>query len=331
MRTHVFAAVVCVLGFGCGSTVDPATDTVDGGAESGSGVTREQACTDAIHAICGQYQKCIPLIVSVGFGDEATCESRLKSSCNDAWDAPGSTSTPDKVDSCAKSIEKVTTCDALGASTPECSAVPGTLADGAGCTGDAQCKSTWCAKNDEATCGKCTKITAAGDPCVDTGKKADGTSDKKCSSNLTCNAKGTCVKAAAKGESCSADAQPCALSLACFGGKCVEAGKAGAKCDPAGTTDPPCDFAQGVFCNPVDKVCKLFQYAKAGESCGVVGTDYKICVAGAKCSVDGAGTGTCVAPAADGSPCDLTKKIGCLSPAQCEGGTCKLPSASSCK
>src|SRR6185295_19507006 len=98
----------------------------------------------------------------------------------------------------------------------------------------------------------------------------DGTQDKKCSRGLACSTAGVCVKAAAKGESCS-DTQPCALSLACFGGKCVDAGKAGSKCDSAGMTDPPCDFVQGLFCTPTDKVCKLFKYAKAGESCGLNG------------------------------------------------------------
>ncbi|MGZ6092350.1 MAG: hypothetical protein ACXWUG_10045 [Polyangiales bacterium] len=336
MRAHVLAAVIVIVGCG-GSTVEPAADTTDGGTsdtggEGGtSGVSRDQACTDALKAICGQYEKCLPLLVSAGFGDEAKCEERLKAGCVAGFDAPGNSSTPDRLDACAKALDKVATCDVLGgASTPECTPLPGTLADGAGCTDDGQCKSTWCAKNDEATCGKCVKLTAAGDPCFDTGKKSDGTEDKKCSRGLSCNASGTCVKAAAKGESCSATT-PCALSLACFGSKCVDAGKAGAKCDSAGVTDPPCDFAQGVYCSPVDKVCKLFQYGKAGESCGLVGAEFKICTAGAKCSADGAMMGTCVAPAADGSACDLTKKIGCLAPAQCEGGVCKLPSAASCK
>jgi hypothetical protein len=39
----------------------------------------------------------------------------------------------------------------------------------------------------------------------------------------------------------------------------------------------------------------------------------------------------CVAPAADGAACDISKGIGCQEPAACVSGSCTLPQAAACK
>jgi len=305
----------------CGSSVE---------TEGASGITREQACDDVAKAICDEYEKCVPLLIDVGYGEVAKCYERSKAACASTFDAPGTTMTPAKASTCATGLRTLS-CEALSTSTPAaCVPDPGALADGAACAEDGQCKSTWCAKNDDANCGKCAALTTVGGACVDVGLKADGSPQKKCSRGLGCTAD-KCAKPSETGGACS-DTQPCALGLACFGAKCVAAGKAGSKCDPAGKTDPPCDIMQGAYCNPTTKVCQTFVQAKAGETCGVVGTEYKICVAGAKCvTAPGTTSGTCIAPAIDGAACDAKKGPDCLAPAKCITGVCKLPDPSVCK
>lgn len=322
MKRWLLSCSVLVVGFvlGCSS---------DGASGATSGPTREQACAQAAQAFCDVYQKCLPLLITSAYAEEAKCVERALINCPSSFDAPSTTSTPAKVVACAGEISKVS-CEQLSVSPPAaCVPDPGGLEDGAACADDAQCKSTWCAKGDADVCGKCTKLPGAGDACPVVGTDGEGKPDKDCGRGLTC-AKDVCVKPSVTGEPCS-ETKPCALGLACFGGKCVAAGKPGAKCDPAGNTDPPCDFFQGAYCNPSTKVCQLLGESKAGEACGVVGSDFKICVAGAKCITKGGASGTCIAPAADGAPCDATDGPPCLAPAQCVGGVCKLSDATACK
>lgn len=315
----IYASIFVAALFGCSSA-----DT-----ESSSGITREQACDEIASAICDQYEKCLPLLIDVGYGDVATCKTKTAAICPKTFDAPGTTANPQKTSTCATGL-RILSCEALSTSTPAaCVPDPGTLADGAACSEDGQCKSTWCPKNDDATCGKCTPLSTAGGACTDLGKKADGSVQTTCSRGLSCAAD-KCVKPSETNGSCS-DAVPCALGLACFGGKCVVAGKAGAKCDPEGKTDPSCDFLQGVFCNQVTKVCQLFGQAKVGETCGLVGTEYKLCIASAKCVTGGKTSGTCVAPAIDGAACDNDKGPGCTAPSKCVAGVCKAPDPTACK
>lgn len=298
--------------------------------EGSGGVSREQACDDISKAICDQYSKCLPLFVTMGFGDSATCVSRTKASCPTMFDASKTSATPARVSTCAAGLRQLS-CEALSTTTPAaCVPEPGGLDDGAPCSDDAQCRSTWCPKNETSFCGKCTKLPTAGAACVDLGTKADGEPQKECGRGLTC-AKDVCVKPGETGAACD-DSKPCALGLACFNGKCVAAGKPGSKCDPEGKVEPACDFAQGAFCNPATKVCQSVVAAKAGESCGIVGTDFKLCSAGGKCVTPaGAMSGTCVAPAVDGAACNTKDGPDCLAPAKCVGGVCKLPDPTACK
>jgi hypothetical protein len=321
MRALILAVgLVALPAMACSSNADTENET---------GVTREKACEDISKAICDQYSKCLPLFISLGFGDVATCVSRTKVGCPTGFDAPSTSSNPARVASCAAEIGKLT-CEGLTQATPAvCIPEPGGLADGASCADDAQCKSTWCAKNEDASCGTCAVQPAVGAACVDLGKKNDGSTQKSCGRNLEC-AKDACAKPAPTGAACS-DSQPCGIGLACFNSKCVAAGKPGSKCDPAGVTEPGCDLLQGSFCNQTTKVCQAFIYSKAGEPCSFSATEIKVCSAGSKCiGATATSPGTCVAPAADGAACNVTNGPDCLAPAKCRDGLCKLPSASAC-
>jgi len=319
MRALILASVLAA--FGCSSSV--ATDNE-------TGVTREQACEQISKAFCSTYAKCIPLLITIGFGDSATCVSRTKQNCPAMFDAPSTSTLPDRVSKCAAEIEPLT-CEAVSSATPaSCIPTPGGLADGAACLDDAQCKSTWCAKNDDAMCGTCKAQPAVGGPCIDLGTKNDGSIQKSCGRNLEC-AKDKCAKPGVKDAVCD-ESQPCGLGLTCFNSKCVAAGKPGAKCDPAGVTEPACDLLQGAFCNQSTKVCQAIVGAKPGESCVFSATEIKICSAGGKCvGATPTAPGTCVAPAADGAKCDIKAGPDCLAPAKCVGGTCKLPDPAACK
>jgi hypothetical protein len=321
----VFAAGAMACSSGGSTTGGPVGDGgVDGGA-----VTQDQACSEFAQAFCDVYQKCLPLFVTAGFGDSATCVSRTQKGCPAAFNAPSTSATPASVSACAGSVKNLS-CEAIFASTPAaCIPQPGGLADGASCSDDAQCKSTWCAKTDDTFCGKCTALSTAGGACI-TLTKADGSTEKECSRGFSCTMD-KCVVPVVSGGTCS-DATSCSIGLTCFGGKCVLAGKIGAKCDPEGKTDPTCDFLQGAVCNPATKVCQEIAKATAGQPCGLVGGEYKICTGAGKCVVPtGMMQGTCLAPAIDGAACDATKGPDCLPPAKCITGVCKLPDPTLCK
>lgn len=324
MRRLLLAAFAAsaLSGLGCSSNVETENGT--------GGVSREAACDQFSKAFCDVYAKCLPVFITAGFGDVATCYTRIGKTCPATFDAPKTSATPAKISTCAEGVKNLA-CEALSTSTPQaCIPAPGGIEDGAGCSDDAQCRSTWCPKNDEGFCGKCTALPKAGAPCVTLPAKADGSVQKECGRGLSC-VKDVCVVPLGSGAACS-DATSCSLGLTCFNAKCVAAGKPGSKCDPEGKTDPNCDFLQGAICNPATKVCQELGKANAGQPCGVIGSEYKICTAASKCIVpSGAMSGTCIAAAIDGAACDLEKGPDCLGPAKCVGGVCKLPDPALCK
>jgi hypothetical protein len=314
-------AIVAASLLACSSNVTPETGP--------GGVTKQQACDDYSKAACDLFQRCLPLFVSSGFGDVATCYARTAKGCPAILDAPQTSANPNKISTCAGAF-KVLSCEAISTSIPAaCIPDPGGLADGAPCADDAQCKSTWCAKAGDSLCGKCTAQLTAGQACLTLTSPSGGV-EKDCGRGLNCiNDK--CVAPVGSGGPCS-DATSCALGLTCFGGKCILGGKPGAKCDPEGKTDPSCDLLQGSFCNPMTHVCQELAKASAGQACGLVGGEYKICIAGSTCiTPPGAMSGTCIAPAIDGGACNKEKGPGCLEPAKCIDGVCKVPDPALCK
>jgi hypothetical protein len=335
-------AVVAISVLGaCGSsssTADPvsgdaSTDTfgtdtfgtdTSGTDTSGPAVSADQACADLAAAYCDRSFACALLFSDVTYGDATTCKTRLKASCLGSLSAPGVAETPEMTAACAKAVVS-STCDDLLAKKPipACVPAPGAVADGGACGDREQCASGFCAYATDSICGVCAAMPKAGDPCV----------NNQCCPDMNCvAATNKCQKPTILGEACSSRDMPCAPGLSCFGGKCVRGGTAGAKCDKVEVDDPDCDGTQGVFCNTTTKVCQKALEAKAGETCGLSGSDFKLCVGGAVCKVaTGTFSGTCIAPAADGAACSAgSDGPGCLQPAYCIGSVCKLADAKSC-
>jgi hypothetical protein len=66
-----------------------------------------------------------------------------------------------------------------------------------------------------------------------------------------------------------------------------------------------------------------------GATCDSQG---RLCEKGAHCIYPSSmATGTCQAPAEDGSHCDTTNGPYCLAPASCRDGICHLPGDAQCR
>lgn len=314
---------------GCGSSSSPSGEPgpTDGGSDaagdtSGTTVTADQACADLAAAYCDKSFSCALLYSDVTYGDAATCKTRLKASCLGSLSSPSVAETPAMTEDCAKAVV-ASSCDDLLAkkSIDKCIPAPGAVASGGACGDPEQCASGFCAYASDSICGVCAPLPRPGDACI----------NNQCGREMSC-VLGKCQKPGVVGDACSSRDQPCAPGLSCFGGKCVRGGGPGAKCDKVEVDDPDCDGTQGVACNTATKVCQKLLEAKAGETCGVSGSDYKVCTGGAICKLaTGAISGTCLAPAADGTACSAgTDGPGCLQPAYCISGVCKLADAKSC-
>jgi hypothetical protein len=165
-------------------------------------------------------------------------------------------------------------------------------------------------------------------------KPADGTScaNQECGEGLQC-ANNVCVTPGAAGAACDNN-KPCRGGLACKAatpggntGTCAIALKQGETCQELlGPLNAGCDPAKGLFCHPTMGVCTQVVYAKVGEACGITGTMFAVCTASAECRMQ-----KCVAPAVDGAPCNTQNGPGCLAPAKCVGGLCKLEDPAACK
>jgi hypothetical protein len=285
------------------------------------GVSADKACTDLALSLCTQIQSCAPALISLNYGDVATCQARAKIGCLPSLMAPSTSATPDKLDGCASALTSAS-CDALFVrDTPKaCIPDPGKLANGTACGDDAQCVNAYCKKASGQVCGVCSMRAAAGGAC---------TIADDCDYKLTC-ASSVCVTPGAVGAVCDGG-HPCAAPNVCKGGTCAAPGEAGASCTPsAGGGD--CDLPKGLFCNPQSMVCAQLTFAAPGAACGFVGGNVVACSGGARCKTSTASpfSGTCLAPAADGAACDATNGPDCVAPAECVNGACKLPSPASC-
>ncbi len=262
---------------------------------------------------------CASLYVGIQYGDVATCTTRLKIACTNALNAPSTGATAGQAESCASAVGSAACADVLGRNPPgACKTVAGSLADGTACGDDAQCSGKNCRASVGSTCGACSTRAAAGGACSSSGD---------CDYGFTCANK-VCVTPGAAGAMCDVG-HPCATSFACKGGTCVQRQAAGATCDVAAQD---CDNLSGLYCDPKTKVCAKAQLAAAGAACGITSNGYFYCSASGVCRQTSATMpGTCVAAAADGASCDDAMGPGCLPPATCSGGVCKIVDPSACK
>ena len=307
------------------------TGPVDAGTSPGT------ACGDVAHARCARLDSCSNgTLVTVRYGDTATCESREKASCLASLAAPSAGGTPDTVEACARALPGEGCSDFLDTNpVAVCVARSGGLENGKPCAFSGQCTSTYCSVDTGGLCGVCAAVPAQNDSC---GKTAD------CGNRggLVC-ANNVCVAHGALNAQCDS-AAPCGPGLTCVGssttvkGTCQASGvKAGDTCDPKHQTGAGCDKNLGLTCDTTAKTCVTVTLVGAGEVC-----DNKLidCKAGAACVVpSGASQGTCVAAANDGEACDTGAGPSCLPTARCvwtssDGGTagvCTLPDGTACK
>ncbi|HEX7666793.1 MAG TPA: hypothetical protein VF407_19830 [Polyangiaceae bacterium] len=288
-------------------------------SSSGSSVSNDQASDDVAKAICQKYETCAPLFVQLGYGDEATCETRVKLLVLPSLTANGTGATTSQYETCVGDVSSASCDDVFSRNLPaSCQTVAGTLADGMACGVDAQCKNKLCRIPSGQSCGVCSSVSVAGGDCV---------TDSQCDVGLTC-IQDKCVPYGAAGASCD-NAHPCKPTLACSSGTCATPGEAGAACPAAGQGG--CDTLKGLFCG-TDKVCAAVGTAAPGKACGFVDNTIVACTSGGRCQTptDG-GTGTCEAAAADGQACDDIAGPPCLAPATCANGVCKISDPTACK
>jgi hypothetical protein len=306
---------------GCGG-VTAATPDAGGGAGTGGDaaaeappLTAEEGCNQVAEALCNAIEACAPTALKVFYGDEATCVARAALGCTTDQKVPGIKRTPTDLVACKQALTTATCAALLANEYPEaCNTKPGETINGAACGSDWQCTSSFCKKTGE--CGVCAPRADVNGDCA---------ADHGCVQGLVCANK-KCVAPAAMGADCNLPNQPCRSGLYCtaMSGKCAAKLGAGGPCVDS---DQACDFAKGVVCNGVSKVCETVTVAKGGEACGL--GIRAICVGFVEPCSNIITGGVCANPAQDGEACGGTKK--CVPPATCEAGICRLPSAPSCQ
>jgi hypothetical protein len=274
-----------------------------GGSSAGDASSRRdataeevQSCNNFADAFCSRLQTCSSFVMSVLYGDIATCRQRWVLSCLPNYNGRGTSASATKTNGCAQTLPALA-CDKflLGDFGTTCTPSPGTLAQGAACGDDAQCASTFCARAPTSICGTCQPVTQPGSPCVQ--------SSCSVSTNTICPAGATtCVRP-----------------------------KAGMVGDPC-VGQEECDVGHQVGCNTAtSKQCIALTLSSG--TCGANSilnpTSVAVCGAGGTCTLPY--MGTCTPFAADGQNC-MTGDTGahCMQPAKCVGGRCVVPDPSTC-
>lgn len=349
------AAFSIAAGCGGSSSSDDSASGTDGGSDattggdSSPGTSADQACGDLASARCAEIDKCgNGHGVTVKYGDTATCTSRLKNQCLTNLGAPSTGASPTTVEACAQAIPGEDCPTFLGNDAPDpCVPPAGTVAIGGACGVSAQCASTYCLVPVGASCGTCAAVPAAGDSCT-ASRECGGRGGLICS-----RISGQCVVGGKQNDTCD-DTHPCSAELSCVRtrdddagadagisvtGTCQPSGAtAGAACRTGSVNLPACDKNMYFTCDNKARQCVADSFAAAAAPCGDLDAGVTDCTGGALCATSGDKTGTCLAPAADGTACDSANGPTCLPPARCIGtatdggvtGTCTLVDPSSC-
>jgi hypothetical protein len=288
----------------------------------GTQITEEIACSAWISAYCERYQECMPAVITVSFGDLATCRKEGLKNCSKVFDSRAARVTPEGLFNCSK-LYRARTCEAFFGrdEVPAECHLGGTLAGGEPCTTGFDCADGCCSVRSDAPCPVCVASLPAGQPCE---------THQGCDPGLLCSDAGRCAEQAGEGEACDEE-RPCNRTLYCNKKKiCARLGLQGDPCDK--NDGSGCDPFHGYFCNPYTGVCTSLAFARAGEPCGYLqGLDgpYTYCILGPVCEFDPstpqAIQGTCGEALPVGAPCVLGELPECASPAHCLAGVCTVP------
>jgi hypothetical protein len=303
-----------------GSTSDA---SADGGSGGDGSVTADQACADVIGSLCSKLEACAPFLIQTEFGDAASCKRRDQLLCRSLL-ASGPGAGASNLEACAQAYAAASCDEIVSNKTPGVCDFHGSVAPGGACAETAQCSAgNYCNVALGMGCGVCAPRLRTGATC---------SADADCLAGVVCAkagnaATGSCTVPGTQGAACDAT-HVCLATLACAAGTCTATLGAGAPC----STTQPCDFLHGLYCNRTN-VCAQIQTPAAGAPCGLFANGtFAVCVASGKCKMaDGAATGTCEAPAADGvARCDAINGPPCLAPAACVNGACTLPDPAAC-
>jgi hypothetical protein len=280
----------------------------------------EQACEHDATTYCSKSVACSAFSFQSFWGDMDTCRARDRLWCTGALAVTDTGYTPDFIVACADAVN-AQSCDDFNAGVvPDvCKPRPGTHAEGTACSNGAQCQTFFCKIPAGSSCGVCTAKTPIGGACATTSE---------CVAGSRCRVQ-KCVPEVAEGAMCGGGVAVCAIPNTCLNSTCVKPLPVGAACDPGLDA---CDYGTfGAICDPQSNTCKaLVKLAQPGQPCGTIDGVQTDCAAFGTCqyTTPDALTGTCRAPAADGTPCDDMSSF-CLWPAACTDGVCKVPGASS--
>ena len=281
----------------------------DGGTPEGGGTSLTQACSDNAAKYCAQLSTCSPFLLSTQYGDMPTCVMRLGGAyCSNIVTAKGSGWTGDGLEACVTARTALSCTDFLyGKPAPAACRPTGTITSG-GCLFDSQCGGGYCRILPGSQCGNCVLRGNTGASCM---------TSNDCDGNLVCLA-GACTAPVPLAAVCNATT-PCQTGLVCLSGKCAQPGPVGAVCSAdAGGID--CDYNLGAYCSGTS--CAAITVAMISSLCGG-SSPPAVCFADGACQ-----GGFCVAPTADGQPCD--GGLNCTIPSTCSAGVCSTPSASQC-
>jgi hypothetical protein len=306
---RVLAAVLTVAASACGGGEEPAPDL---------------AFCDAYAARrCERLFACVPLYAQDVYGDSSTCTERFETGCRIEGVLVATGRNRASSDACLAAMSSAT-CDDVFLQGVDACQFKGSLAAGAACGADSQCASGFCRTPETSFCGVCAELAGEGAVCE---------SDSACQSPLLCSEAGRCAKAGGEGATCSETA-PCNwASFYCSNGDgtCKRYGTAGGACNEAGPDiSAPCDW--GLTCRPGGTgTCQPNRTVPAGQACGAAGPGepFVSCHGSASC-IDN----VCQAPGKDGEACTVSPlgdSPGCLPPAICLAGICRLPDPAACK
>jgi hypothetical protein len=238
-----------------------------GGHATTSSPSEQAACHDLAAAQCKQLIQCGSSLVPAYFGSDGNaCIAQVAAACMATYWFPGSGATSASLEACA-SATRGASCDSYGVSLPLCPLPPGTFANGAWCSSNAQCAGGECsfAAAGYNDCGSCVEKTSAAPPCR---------ADVDCVSPQICKDGGICALGSL-GSACSV---PGALSVCDSDLICAPTGVAGSGvCSHRPQTGESCaagnssvNCASGATCNS-SEVCEAIQFAPLGQKCDPTG------------------------------------------------------------